>query len=225
MTDVPAAVVLVILGDVRSPNTVLLRGAASILRGEPQNDIDLFVPRDAWKCGKTFGRHQVVSDKPIGSQQRKVHIKVAETGDIVEIDVFHRLTWRGIQIIDIIKLPKCKIDGIEISCLTPNAEAWLTIVKNVLHGSHTPKRKLADMDGQPMVQVTKVPVGWLHARLNVAITVAAWAAASEQSVSLSNIWTARGALILLRLLEAPLTTLSAFLRWAAWRISGRVSSL
>lgn len=62
MTDVPAAVVLVILRDVRSPNAVLLRGAASILRGEPQNDIDIFVPRDAWKCGKPFGRHQVVSD-------------------------------------------------------------------------------------------------------------------------------------------------------------------
>ena len=222
MTNLPASVVLDILREVSSSNAVLLRGAASILRGEPQNDIDLFIPLDAWGCSNPFGRHQVISDKPIGRQQRKVHLKVAETGNIVEIDVFHRLTWRGIQIADVMRLPTCKIDNIAINCLAPNAEAWLTVVKNVLHGSQTPKSKLADMDGQTMFQVTNVPTGWLRVRLNVALTVAAWAAASEQSVSLSNVWSARGALILLRLLESPLTTLSAFVGWAAWRISGKV---
>lgn len=222
MTDAPASVVRSILRETRAPGAVLLRGAASILRDEPQNDIDIFVPRDDWTCTNPFGCHQVVSDKPIGAQQRKLRLKEAETGNIVEIDVFHQLTWRGIRMVDVMKLPNRKIDGIETKCLAPDAEAWLTVVKNVLHGSPTPKRKLADMEGQPVFHATHVPAGSLRLRLDAALTATAWAAASEHSVSRSNVWRARGALILLRFIEAPFGTVSAFLRWAAWRISRKV---
>jgi hypothetical protein len=222
VTDVPASVVQTILREARTPDAVLLRGAASILRGEPQNDIDIFLPRDDWTCTNPFGRHQVVSDKPIGAQQRKLHLKEADTDSLVEIDVFHQLTWRGIRMADITTLPNCTVEGIETKCLTPDAEAWLTVVKNVLHGSPTPERKLADMDGRPVFHATHMSAGSLRLRLDAALTAAAWAAASEQSVSRSNVWRARGALILLRLLEAPFATVSAFLGWVAWRMRRKV---
>lgn len=222
VTDAPASVVRSILRETRAPGAVLLRGAASILRDEPQNDIDIFVPRDDWACMNPFGRHQVVSDQTIGTEQRKLHVKEADTDSLVEIDAFHQLTWRGIRMADIKTLPNCTVEGIEIKCLTPDAEAWLTVVKNVLHGSPTPERKLADMDGRPVFHATHVPTGWLRLRLDAALTAAAWAAASEQSVLLSNVWRARGALILLRLLEAPFATVFAFLGWAAWRIRRKI---
>lgn len=222
MTNVPASIVQIILLEVRIPDAVLLRGANSILRGEPQNDIDLFVPPASWPSSSPFGPHEVVSDNPKGAHQRKVLVRVAETGNIVEIDVFHQLTWRGIQMIDAMSLPTRKIDGIETKCLALDAEAWLTVVKNVLHGSMTPERKLAEMNGSPMLRVTNSQSGWLRRRLYAALTAAAWEAATEQSVRLTNVWSARVALVLLRLSDAPVTTVSSFFGWLVWRVFSRI---
>jgi hypothetical protein len=216
--DAPASVVQSILRETRAPGAVLLRGAASILRDEPQNDIDIFVPREDWARAALFGPHQLVCDQPSGTEQRKLHLKEADTNTLVEIDVFHQLTWRGICIADVATLPNCTVEGIETKCLTPGAEAWLTVVKNVLHGSQTPERKLADMDGRPLFHAARMPAGSVRLRLDAALSAAAWAAATEQSLFRSNVWRARSALILLRLLEAPLGTISAFFGWALWRL-------
>lgn len=222
MTDAPASVVRRILGETRAPDAVLLRGAASILRGEPQNDIDIFVAQDDWTYTSPFGRHQVVSDRPIGRAQRKLHLKEVGSDVLVVVDVFHQLTWRGIRMVDIKTLPKCDVEGLATKCLTPDAEAWLTVVKNVLHGSTTPKSKLADIDGRPVFHAMRLPAGSLRRRLDAALTAAAWAAASEEFVSRPNVWRARGALVVLRLLEVPFATVLAFLGWAAWRIHRKV---
>lgn len=218
MADLPASVVQTILGQTCAPGAVLLRGAGSILRGEPQNDIDIFVPRSEWSAINPFGRHHVVSDETIGAHQRKLQVREAATGHIVSIDVFHLLTWRGIPMVDVTALPTRKLDGIKTTCLHPAAEVWLTVLKNVLHGTPTPKRKLADFDGHPAFSAIFTSAGPLKLRLDAALAATVWSTAAQPSVSSSDAWRARRALILLRLLEAPLGTVGAFFRWLVWRL-------
>lgn len=218
MTKVPASVVKAILCETRAPGAILLRGAASIIRGESQNDIDIFVPQNEWNNNSPFGHHRIITNRVIGAYQRKLQLKDAETGLIITIDVFHQVTWRGIPMIDIKTLPTCKMDGIATTCLDPKAEAWLTVIKNVLHGSVTPRHKLANIEGHPTYSVVLSSTSSLVLRFDAAFAKAVWTVAGQYSVTWLDSWRARRTFILLRLLETPFGTLREGLRWFVWRL-------
>ena len=216
MADLPAEVVVTILQDM-APDALLLRGTASILAGTPQNDIDVFIPEQVWRKGNVFGRHQVVGLRRFGTDQLKVTLREAATGTLAEIDVFHQLTWRGLQLVDVAKLPVHWVDALGVQCLDTSAAAWLTVVKNVLHGSITPEGKLTGVIGQPNYHLVS-RAGCLIQRLDEKLNAAAWSAARCDSVQRRDKWIARCSLIGIRVWESPIHSIYNLGRWLFWRI-------
>lgn len=221
MAQVPAEIINSILRETSVREAILLRGTASILDGLPQNDIDIFIPRHAWNSATGFGRHRVVSVRRSGLKQKKVSVQEADSGILVDVDVFHQITWRGLIIVDAQTLPTRKVDSLGVVCLSTEAEAWLTVTKNILHGSPTPPEKLKADIGTPAFSTCVGPVGGIAERLSQRLTAAAWAGAVQHPVDRAEVWRARLALVGLRVKEDPLGTLAGLGRWAAWRIGSR----
>lgn len=220
MADFPAEIAQRILQQVHAPGAVLLRGSASILNGSPQNDIDVFIPKQGWDCSTAFGCHEVLSVRRFGTEQLKVTLKEAETGTVVDVDVFHQVTWRGLRVVDVENLPAHMVDALGLHCLDTDAEAWLTVVKNALHGSSTAQSKLEGVEGQPSFSVVEKSEGLQH-RLNQQLTASAWAAARKAPIENHDMWLARFALIGIRGIENPFKTIASLTRWLVWRLIRR----
>ena len=217
MGVIPAEVVKRILADLRTTKAILIRGKDSILAGDPQNDIDIFVPKLTWNSSPSFGNNTIMSLRRFGSDQIKVLVKESASDLVVEIDIFHKLTWRGIQMADVESLPAHQVDELGIYCLDKNAEVWLTVLKNVLHGSATPGEKLIGVTGTPSF-LSAGKFKMLSHRLNRKLVYYAWQASRKKLPSYRDVFFARLTLIIIRAIEEPGMTANSVVRWFTWRI-------
>lgn len=195
----------------------MLRGTGSILDGLPQNDVDIYIPQRSWNVDEAFGKHTVVELKRHGAQQLKVMVEDADTSEVIEFDVFHQVTWRGLNIIDIDQLPAQWVDALGVNCLDIAAEAWLTVLKNVLHGSVTPKHKLKHLDYYPTYPVFLKSNRYRNL-LGQILADAAWSASRENKLSCSHIAKARVALLGIRFSENPTKNFTNMGIWLIWRL-------
>lgn len=138
-----ADIALFTLDAISVPGGVLLRGARSILSGEIQNDLDLWVPTDQIELAMSkmaqVGSVRVMESLPT---QKKICLDLHDHKSSVFIDLFSQVTWRGLEIVDIQNLPTEWLKGLPVATLSGRAAAWLTAMKNSLHGSETPTEKL-----------------------------------------------------------------------------------
>ncbi len=220
MSDISAQTAKLILVGLNAPGALLLRGADSILSGDDQNDIDLFIPKQSWKPAIVFGPNRLANCEDTGLPQKKVKVEVSATEEAADIDVFHVVTWRGLSLADVPALPIQRIPELGVLCLTKEAEAWLTVLKNTLHNSPTPPLKLEGVDSDPTFPIAMGRPGRLRARLDHCVARNVWAAARSGKRDWHMTCRARACLILLRVLEQPLTAFGGLLRWALWRVHG-----
>ena len=221
MVKLASTVVKRILRDVAAPGVVLLRGAASIIDDLPQNDIDLYISLEEWGGASLFGKHQPKVCRRSGLDQFRVVLEETESGILAELDIFQEVTWRGLRLLDIEALPASYVEVLGIRCLSFEAEAWLTVLKNALHGSPTPNYKLESVKGMPAFIISKSLSGkvsdWLQRQLEKSV----WAAAYQDSPSLYYRLQARCALIGIRFMERPVHTVWRMSKWFIWRIYKR----
>lgn len=196
---------------------ILLRGRDSILRGEDQNDIDLFLPRDARNSCSALAGLNVERIEPTGTAQQKIWVSVPETAQTAVIDLFRKVTWRGIPIIDVTGLPRLYCSELGLECLTRDAEIWLTVLKNALHSSPTSPHKLSDIMSELSWPVSQSP----NHRFEKRLALSAWTVARSDSTDRRAVMHARLSFIMLRMLEAPLGTSLQFARWTIWKAATR----
>lgn len=153
MTNISAKCALKFLGSLNCKKPVLLRGGDSILRGEEQNDIDLFVGSNDQDLRCLFLPNTILSEKVTGPGQKKFFLKCSYTNETIEIDLFEQINWLGLPVIDIKNVPVNFDKSLGVYRLDKNTEDWILVTKNVLHKSLTPMEKLSDMSISPSYKV------------------------------------------------------------------------
>ena len=205
-----------------SGGAILLRGRESILKGEKQNDIDLYLPAPDKEVESILGRFEIARAGSRTPWQRKVFIRVPATEETAELDLFSELTWRGIRMLDPDLLPKATCNHLGITYLDDDAAIWLTVVKNGLHRSPTEARKLVGCGGNPSWPLALGTPGPLGHRIDQWLAVNVWTIARRGTVSWSSVFKIRLAFLTLRMIEAPIKTLKRYAIWAAHKIRQKV---
>jgi hypothetical protein len=215
-----ASTVIKVLRTVSAPEAVLLRGRSSILAGKSQNDIDIFIPKSAWDRLRLSEHYENFEVRKSGYGQLKVNLVEPISNEAVEIDVFHEITWRGIVIVNVEDLPTVLINDLELRSLDSEAEGWLTVVKNVLHGRSTPLYKVCEVSGKPVFSVVEKPSNFRSA-LNQTLLNAAWSCVGGGSSAMrfGAVWRARFSLIMIRASEKFSSTVLRVAIWLMWRIT------
>jgi hypothetical protein len=209
-----------VLRALSAPEAVLLRGRSSILAGKSQNDIDIFIPEFVWDGLRLSDHYENFEVYKSGYGQLKVNLVEPDSNEAVEIDVFHEITWRGIVIVNVEQLPTVAINDLEVQSLDSEAEGWLTVVKNVLHGSSTPLYKVCEVSGKPVFSVVEKPSNLRNA-LNQTLVDAAWSCVGDggSAMRFGAVWRARFSLIMIRASEGFSSTVLRLTIWLMWRIT------
>lgn len=215
-----ASTVIKVLRALSAPEAVLLRGRSSILAGKSQNDVDIFIPEFVWDGLRLSDHYENFEVCKSGYGQLKVNLVEPDSNEAVEIDVFHEITWRGIVIVNVEQLPTVAINDLEVQSLDSEAEGWLTVVKNVLHGSSTPLYKVCEVSGKPVFSVVEKPSNLRNA-LNQTLVDAAWSCVGDggSAMRFGAVWRARFSLIMIRASEGFSSTVLRLTIWLMWRIT------
>lgn len=200
---------------------MLLRGAASILRGEVQNDIDVWVPSEELilliQDLSTLGATTINLELPTQIKLRLVTVPASER---VPMDVFTSVCWRGLEITTVEELPKVYCEPLCIHSLSPEAEVWLLLLKNGLHGSKTPARKINGVNA-PIHSEKWSPnrSGFINI-LYRAVERKVWEFAAGAGVDKLLVLRGRIYFVILRIASAPLSSASGFTGWFVSRVVG-----
>ena len=209
------------LGDT---GAILLRGRDSILAGEPQNDIDLYFPTCVGDVQCVLRKLDVVEIHTSAPQQYKALVKVTETNEIVVLDIFYEVAWRGLPMQDLGLLPKkfCKQLGTQY--LERESAAWLTVLKNALHASPTPPHKLQEVKGSPHWPVTVKPNFGLVRSIDKWLAETAWSVARFPEKGKPRLVQIRLAFLILCLFQAPVRTPFRVFGWVFYKLRHRFYS-
>ncbi|MDB4045894.1 hypothetical protein N9501_06750 [Amylibacter sp.] len=218
MPQISAEIVKRIICEISNPEVILLRGASSILNGSPQNDIDLFIPLSDWDRPSAFSKYKSRNVERTGIEQIKVFLADAISETVIEVDIFHQITWRGLLLIEVESLPIYYNDDLDIYCLSAEAEVWVTILKNVIHGSPTPSCKFEEVNGEPVFTILTSQSNTYCRKLQLQLEKLVWTAAWEASPNPYFVWKIRLILISIRFIEQPLNTVTRFFRWVKLRV-------
>lgn len=221
MSKILAETAKALLREISTERAVLLRGSKSILDGELQNDIDIFIPKCEWDDFMSKASERILRIDRSAPQQSKLFFKDERSEALIEVDVFHRITWRGLEIVNIQSLPQQEIEALGVISLSKEAEVWLTVVKNVLHGSVTPPKKLQGFSEPQYFKARGSARGGLVTLLSRQLSVVAWEAASAQKFNKTLVFRARLALVTLAVIENPLKAVWGHSCWLYSRILAR----
>ena len=142
-----------ILTNLNCSKPILLRGGESILQGKRQNDIDLYIDPENQDLKTLFFPNILIDYSITGPNQKKIFLHCSLTNETVEIDLFSRINWLGLSIIEMKKIPLQFDESLKVFKLPEKVELWLTVTKNVLHNSITPNEKLSNDANNPTFPV------------------------------------------------------------------------
>ena len=210
---VPAALGMDVLRRLSSAGVVLLRGRDSLLRGEPQNDIDIYSEYGVEKLISLLEPdYTCETARRSGAEQWRVVLTNAQYRVSIPIDVFHQVTWRGIRIARCEDLEAAYCSRLMCRYLDAATEGKLTLLKNVLHGSNTPPEKLAHLGTQTVSSVAprlEPPWGQLGQYLMARVAQRAF----QGGLSGLDIVAVRALFVSCNLVAYPLETVSGFSKW------------
>lgn len=214
---ISAAAVKEILGRFNRVDALLLRGARSIISSCPQNDVDIYISKSAKSLESFYNEIGVSRYIQTAPKQFKISMR-SSNGELVIIDVFHDITWRGLTIIDVRNLQKDYISQLQVSALPPEFESWIIIMKNGLHGSSTPAEKIAGLRGMPEIWLTPDSSFWLR-RLDVAMSKIAWNICTSPTVRFLDVQRLRILFILIKCHTSPLKAFMGFVEWVMFKVT------
>jgi hypothetical protein len=199
----------------KSSNVVLLRGRDSILNGENQNDIDIYLKNKSMPIKELFGSNIVIYQKNSGPEQKKILLKCAVTNQEVEIDLFRGINWLGLPMININNVPLRFEASLSVHYLPKEIETWLMVLKNVLHNNATPNHKLQLIDKKSSFPVYAQG----SAKLEKIFQDSIWAAVKNQEKNY-YIYTlkARLVFIYIHMKKRPIKSILKIYSWVKLRI-------
>ena len=121
----------------------LLRGHELIVNKKKINDLDIFIADLSQKDIQLLSR--LLNYDGISMVSKRDQIKIpSDKSDIVELDIFRRITWRGFEFFSSHEVMSETVMKDNIYTLTNHAELCITILKELLHNS-----RLKDWDNAP----------------------------------------------------------------------------